>query len=87
MPKDLVAKVLPGIASKYISKTDNIEALVELQCLSDNTYELANLDFYTHTLNVKFKKLALDIKLLQSLPNGTKLLQNLLNGKNLLQIY
>ena len=82
-----VTKPIQGIDSFYNSNIDTFIALVELENQSDNKYELANLEFSTRTLNVKPKKLPLDIKLLQNLPNGTKLWQNLRNGKKLLQIY
>ena len=82
-----MAKTLKGIASYYISNIHNFDALAELESQSDRKYELANLDFSTPTLNVKPKKLLLDIKLLQNLPNGTKVLQSLPNGKKILQIY
>jgi len=49
--------------------------------------ELAYLDFSTHALNVKTKKLKLGIKLFENLPNATKLLHKLPNGKKILQVY
>ena len=78
-------KRLQGNASQYISNIHYIKALVELVSHSDNKNELVNLDFYTHALNVKLKKITLGTKLLQILLNTVKILQKLPNGKKLLQ--